>query len=571
MTKETLRKCSHCGHNGHNSRTCKGCSSIRLFGVKINVSGDENHNDPIRRCKSMGSLQQALKSANNNGDHGGGGGGGDAGYLSDDSNRTRKKGTSWTEDEHRSFLIGLEKLGKGDWRGISRTYVPTRTPTQVASHAQKYFIRMSSCDKKKRRSSVFDLGLNDTNQAPPPSSSDKAPPEIPKLASVPPSAPPVTKDESKGKAIETASEKLPIAPVDKAFTVLNLGHERPPISQNTTCEKPPISPVSPLVPPSFNCMPYMNVPATQLMPVVSWAPVVTYPSYGYLGNSHGNYAAPAGCVQYVSPRPAGPLLPRETRHGSPQGGLVAPATKKDDLAHRRKFPTVGTKIHRRKHAKIRDMVSKLETKVSTTIKIPTSISGRRERFIPAPSLLDHDYLFKLLLIGDSGVGKSCLLLRFAKIRTVEQDGKTIKLQIWDTAGQERFRTITSSYYRGAHGIIIVYDITDQESFNNVKQWLNEIDRYASENVNKLLVGNKSDLTDNRAVSYDTAKAFADEIGIPFMETSAKNASNVEQAFMAMAADIKKRMASQPAGSNAKPPTVQIRGQPVNQKSGCCSS
>ncbi|KAL2526976.1 Ras-related protein RABD2a [Abeliophyllum distichum] len=200
---------------------------------------------------------------------------------------------------------------------------------------------------------------------------------------------------------------------------------------------------------------------------------------------------------------------------------------------------------------------------------------------------EYDYLFKLLLIGDSGVGKSCLLLRFAddsylesyistigvdfKIRTVEQDGKTIKLQIWDTAGQERFRTITSSYYRGAHGIIIVYDVTDQESFNNVKQWLNEIDRYASENVNKILVGNKSDLADNRAVSYDTAKAFADEIGIPFMETSAKNATNVEQAFMAMAADIKTRMASQPASSNAKPPTVQIRGQPVAQKSGCCSS
>ncbi|CAL9008421.1 unnamed protein product [Prunus brigantina] len=197
-----------------------------------------------------------------------------------------------------------------------------------------------------------------------------------------------------------------------------------------------------------------------------------------------------------------------------------------------------------------------------------------------------DYLFKLLLIGDSGVGKSCLLLRFAddsyldsyistigvdfKIRTVEQDGKTIKLQIWDTAGQERFRTITSSYYRGAHGIIIVYDVTDQESFNNVKQWLNEIDRYASENVNKLLVGNKADLTANKVVSYETAKAFADEIGIPFMETSAKNATNVEQAFMAMAAEIKNRMASQPM-NNARPPTVQIRGQPVNQKSGCCSS
>ncbi|KAH1202296.1 GTP-binding protein YPTM2 [Glycine max] len=199
---------------------------------------------------------------------------------------------------------------------------------------------------------------------------------------------------------------------------------------------------------------------------------------------------------------------------------------------------------------------------------------------------EYDYLFKLLLIGDSGVGKSCLLLRFAddsyldsyistigvdfKIRTVEQDGKTIKLQIWDTAGQERFRTITSSYYRGAHGIIVVYDVTDQESFNNVKQWLNEIDRYASENVNKLLVGNKCDLTANKVVSSETAKAFADEIGIPFMETSAKNATNVEQAFMAMAAEIKNRMASQPV-NNARPPTVQIRGQPVNQKAGCCST
>ncbi|MCO5579745.1 hypothetical protein L7F22_033605 [Adiantum nelumboides] len=199
---------------------------------------------------------------------------------------------------------------------------------------------------------------------------------------------------------------------------------------------------------------------------------------------------------------------------------------------------------------------------------------------------EYDYLFKLLLIGDSGVGKSCLLLRFAddsylesyistigvdfKIRTVELDSKTIKLQIWDTAGQERFRTITSSYYRGAHGIIIVYDVTDQESFNNVKQWLNEIDRFASENVNKLLVGNKSDLTAKKVVDTQTAKAFADEIGIPFLETSAKNASNVEDAFMTMATEIKNRMASQPALSTNKPRVVHMNAETIQTKGSCCS-
>jgi small GTP-binding protein len=113
-----------------------------------------------------------------------------------------------------------------------------------------------------------------------------------------------------------------------------------------------------------------------------------------------------------------------------------------------------------------------------------------------------------------------------------------QLQIWDTAGQERFRTITSSYYRGAHGIIVVYDVTDQDSFNNVKQWLNEIDRYASENVQKLLVGNKCDMVSKKVVEYETAKQFADSLSITFLETSAKNAQNVEQAFLTMAAQIK---------------------------------
>ncbi|KAF9419335.1 hypothetical protein HW555_004099 [Spodoptera exigua] len=198
-----------------------------------------------------------------------------------------------------------------------------------------------------------------------------------------------------------------------------------------------------------------------------------------------------------------------------------------------------------------------------------------------------DYLFKLLLIGDSGVGKSCLLLRFAddtytesyistigvdfKIRTVDLDGKTIKLQIWDTAGQERFRTITSSYYRGAHGIIIVYDCTDQDSFSNVKQWLEEIDRYACDNVNKLLVGNKCDLTTKKVVDYTTANQYAEQLGIPFLETSAKNSTNVEQAFMTMAAEIKTRVG--PPSTGAAPVGGQVKidqGHPIDTgKSSCC--
>ncbi|KAJ0681762.1 putative small GTP-binding protein [Helianthus annuus] len=173
----------------------------------------------------------------------------------------------------------------------------------------------------------------------------------------------------------------------------------------------------------------------------------------------------------------------------------------------------------------------------------------------------------------------------------------MKLQIWDTAGQERFRTITSSYYRGAHGIIIVYDVTEMESFNNVKQWLSEIDRYANESVCKLLVGNKCDLVENKVVDTQTAKVycilqyyislstpiliakvtvfvylqeFADELGIPFLETSAKDSVNVEQAFLTMAAAIKKKMGHQPMGDKKSGHTaVQIKGQPIEQTSNCC--
>mmetsp|Transcript_11539 Transcript_11539/g.19154 ORF Transcript_11539/g.19154 Transcript_11539/m.19154 type:complete len:207 (-) Transcript_11539:152-772(-) len=199
---------------------------------------------------------------------------------------------------------------------------------------------------------------------------------------------------------------------------------------------------------------------------------------------------------------------------------------------------------------------------------------------------EYDYLFKVVLIGDSGVGKSNLLSRFTRnefnleskstigvefaTKSIQAEGKTIKAQIWDTAGQERFRTITSSYYRGAHGIIVVYDVTDNESFNNVKQWLHEIDRYACENVNKLLVGNKSDLTSKRVVSTEQGKEFADSLGIEFLETSAKTSTNVEQAFLTMASQIKARMKTQPSAAAGGPnKAVSLKSQQINKSSGCC--
>ena len=140
---------------------------------------------------------------------------------------------------------------------------------------------------------------------------------------------------------------------------------------------------------------------------------------------------------------------------------------------------------------------------------------------------------------------------------------TVRFEIWDTAGQERFRTITSSYYRGAQGIIVVYDVADKESYQNVKQWLHEIDRYASENVKKLLVGNKCDLVDKRQVTYEEAVEEAAEMGTTFLETSAKNKLNVEEAFIAMAKEIKKSLGEAPAKK-------QQGGLPeMEKRSGCC--
>jgi Ras-related protein Rab-1A len=179
--------------------------------------------------------------------------------------------------------------------------------------------------------------------------------------------------------------------------------------------------------------------------------------------------------------------------------------------------------------------------------------------------------FKLLLIGDSSVGKSSLLLRFCdntfqegtvnltsvdfKTKNLTIDGKTIQLQVWDTAGQERFRTITSSFYRGAHGVIVVYDISDQATFNNVKLWMQEIQRYASAGVCRMLVGNKVDLSDRRVVEYNTAKEYADGLSIPFSETSSKTGQEVDKVFEKLSLEI---MRQQVGGWGGASSTTVIR-------------
>jgi Ras-related protein Rab-8A len=202
----------------------------------------------------------------------------------------------------------------------------------------------------------------------------------------------------------------------------------------------------------------------------------------------------------------------------------------------------------------------------------------------------YDFLIKLLLIGDSGVGKSCLLLRFSddsfttsfittigidfKIKTIELEGKRIKLQIWDTAGQERFRTITTAYYRGAMGILLVYDVTEEDSFKNIKNWIRNIEQHAADNVDKVLIGNKCDCVAEKVVEKSRGQALADEHQIAFFETSAKNNINVTEAFVSIATSIKKRLMDNGPAKPGPPgggPTIVVgpNAGGTAKKGGCC--
>lgn len=178
---------------------------------------------------------------------------------------------------------------------------------------------------------------------------------------------------------------------------------------------------------------------------------------------------------------------------------------------------------------------------------------------------EYDYLFKVVLIGDSGVGKSNLLSRFTRdsfsleskstigvefaTRSQEIDGKIIKAQIWDTAGQERYRAITSAYYRGAVGALLVYDIAKHLTYENVTRWLKELRDHADGNIVIMLVGNKTDLRHLRAVPTDDAKQFAEDNGLSFIETSALVSTNVELAFQNILTEIHNNMSRKSLANN----------------------
>ncbi|KAK7343191.1 hypothetical protein VNO80_26155 [Phaseolus coccineus] len=214
-----------------------------------------------------------------------------------------------------------------------------------------------------------------------------------------------------------------------------------------------------------------------------------------------------------------------------------------------------------------------------------------------------DYMFKIVMVGDSGVGKSQLLNRFVKneflmkskptigveflTRTVVMDHKLVKAQIWDTAGQERYQAITTAYYRGATGALLAYDITKQQTFDHVEKWLDELRIHADQNILVMLVGNKSDLSSLRAVPVEVAREFAQQEGLFFLETSALDSSNVESAFIGLLSQVYRTVSRKPIlvdghesnfdkvnleleGTKIKMPFQETECQNAKKRSNCCS-
>ena len=209
---------------------------------------------------------------------------------------------------------------------------------------------------------------------------------------------------------------------------------------------------------------------------------------------------------------------------------------------------------------------------------------------------NYDYLFRYIIVGDMAVGKSCILLQFTDnkfrnqheltigvefgAKTISINGKSIKIQIWDTAGQEAFQAITRTYYKGAIGALLVYDITRKETFIHVTKWLEEVRNNSSKTITVILIGNKKDLEDKRQVSYEEGEAFAKENGLMFLETSAKTAYNVVESFNLSAQcilnNIQKNGVDPTVNSNVKLNNDNISPGGINpgiegndKKSGCC--
>lgn len=199
--------------------------------------------------------------------------------------------------------------------------------------------------------------------------------------------------------------------------------------------------------------------------------------------------------------------------------------------------------------------------------------------------MSGEFSFKILLVGNLGVGKSSLLLRYAegsfregflptvgvdfKVRTVQQAGSALYLQLWDTAGQERMRALSTGCYRRAHGLLVVFDLADRRSFDDVRGWLEEAQRYGSGDAVRVLVGNKSDL-DERSVGREEAEALAGSEGMEYFEVSAKHNANVEEVFTRLAAEMKERF-SEPYIAKYK--LTQTYLQPIKAegkaRSSCC--
>ncbi|XP_062999736.1 ras-related protein Rab-26 [Elgaria multicarinata webbii] len=221
---------------------------------------------------------------------------------------------------------------------------------------------------------------------------------------------------------------------------------------------------------------------------------------------------------------------------------------------------------------------------------PSASSAANGVALPSrPSLSNsgefYDVAFKVMLVGDSGVGKTCLLVRFKdgaflagsfistvgidfRNKVLNVDGVKVKLQIWDTAGQERFRSVTHAYYRDAHALLLLYDVTNRASFDNIQAWLTEIHEYAKQDVVLMLLGNKVDSTQERVVKREDGEKLAKEYGVPFMETSAKSGLNVDLAFTAIAKELKHRSMKLPNEPRFKLHDYvkkEVKG------AGCCSS